>query len=88
MAHAKEVKGKGGKFHNHKHQGRRPSPSPNQKEKKKDLSHVQCFRSKKYGHYVNKCPSSNKRKHEASNVDVDEFTPHKRPRNDDPEEST
>ena len=70
MAHAKEGKGKGRNFHHHKHHGRRPSPSLDQQEKKKDLSQMQCFKYKKYGYYANKCPSSSKRKHEASTSNV------------------
>ena len=81
MAHAKKGKGKGRKFRHHKHQGRRPIPSPDQQEKK-DLSQVQCFRCKKYGHYANKCPSSSKRKHEASTTDVEEGHHHKKQRNE------
>ena len=81
ITHAKKGKGKGRKFH--KHQARRPSSSPDRREKKKNLSHIQCHKCKKYGHYANKCFSANKRKHEASTADVDEDTPHKKSTNDD-----
>ena len=47
-----------------------------------------CYEGRKYGYYVNKCHSSNKRKHDASTVDIDEDTPHKKSRNDDSKEST
>ena len=83
MSHAKKGNVKGRKFHHHNHQGRRIIPSVDQQEKKKDLSQVQCFRCKKYGHYANKCPCSNKRKHEASTTDVEEGHHHKKQRNED-----
>ena len=51
ITHAKKGKGKGRKFHKHKHQARRLSSSPDCKEKK-DLSHIQCYKCKKYGHYA------------------------------------
>ena len=78
ITHAKKGKGKGRKFHKHKHQARRPSSSPNRRERKKDLSHIQCHKCKKFGHYANKCFSANKRKHEASTIDDH----HKKQRNE------
>jgi hypothetical protein len=46
---------------------------PNQE---KDISEVQCFNCRKYGHYKNHCPELNKRKekHEASIVEEKEPT--------------
>ena len=83
VSHEKKDKGRGRKFYNHKNQGLRSSPPPEKKKEKKDLSQIQCYRCKAYGHYANNCRSSNKRKHEASTVDVEEDTPHKKPRIDD-----
>ena len=82
ITHAKKGTGKGRKFHKHKHQSRRPSSSPYHKEKK-DLSHIQCYKCNKYGHNASQCNCSSKRMNEASTVDVDEDTPHKKSRNDD-----
>ena len=70
------------KFHKHKHKYRIPISSPNHKEKKKDLSRIQCYRCKKYGHYASQCNSSNKRKHEASIADVEDGHHHKKQRNE------
>ena len=81
--HTRKGNGKGRKFHKPKHQARIPSSSPYQREKKKDLSHIQCHKCKKYGHYANKCFSANKKKHEASTVDVEEGHHHKKQRNED-----
>jgi len=39
--------------------------------------------SSTYWHFARNCRSLNKRKHEASTVDVDEDTPHKKSQNDD-----
>ena len=62
----------------------RSSPPPDQKkQEKEDLSQIQCYRCKKYGHYASTCRSSIKRKHEASTADVEEDPPHKEPRKDD-----
>ena len=82
ITHTKKGKGKGRKFHKHEHQARRPSSSPEWREKRKDLSHIQCHKCKKYGHYANKCFSANKRKHKASIADVEEGHHHKKQRNE------
>ena len=82
ISHAKKGKAKGRKFHKYKHQARRSSSSPDQRGKK-DLSHIQCYKCKKYGHYASKCFSSNKRKHEASTTDVEEGHHQKKQRNED-----
>ena len=57
VSHAKKVKGRGRKPYIHKHQDKRSSPTPDQKKQKKDLSQIQCYRCKKYGHYANSCRS-------------------------------
>ena len=72
-SHVKKGKGKGRKFHNKKDKGGRSSPILERK-KKKDLSHIQCFKCHKYGHYAKQCHGSNKREHEASTADIDEDT--------------
>ena len=51
ITHVKKGKGKGRKFHKHKHQARRSSSSPDCKAKK-DLSRIQCYKCKNYGHYA------------------------------------
>jgi hypothetical protein len=50
-------------FRNKRKFGSRRKPN-----KEKDISEVQCFNCRKYGHYKNHCPELNKRKekHEAS----------------------
>ena len=83
VSHGKKGKGRGRKFYNHKHQGLRSSPTPKEKKEKKDLSQIQCYKCKAYGHYASNCRSSNKRKHEASTANVEEDTPHKKAMNDD-----
>ena len=84
VSYATKGKGMGGKSFNHKHQDKRSSPPPYQKkQEKKDLSEIQCYKCKKYGHYASSFRSSNKRKHEASTVDVEEDPPRKELRNDD-----
>ena len=78
VSHAKKGKGRVRKPYIHKHQDKRSSPPPDQKKQKKDLSQIQCYRCKKYGHYASSCRSSHKRKHEASTVDVEEDHHHKK----------
>ena len=84
ISHAKKGRGRGRKSFNLKHQDKRSSPPLDQnKQEKKDLSQIQCYKCKKYGHYVSNCQSPIKRKHEASIADVEEDPPHKEPRKDD-----
>ena len=82
IIHAKKGKGRGKKFHKHKHQARRPSSSSDWRENNY-LSHIQCYKCKKYGHYATKCFSSNKRKHKASIADMEDGHHHKKLRNED-----
>ena len=83
VTHAKKGKGRGRKSFNHKHQDQMSSHPLDQKKHRKDISQIQCYRCKKYGHYASSCRSSIKRKHEASTTDVEEDPPHKEPRKDD-----
>lgn len=46
--------------------------------KKKDLSHIQCFRCDKYGHYARDCVT--RPKQHASTADVDDVSPQKESR--------
>ena len=58
VSHAKKGNVSVRKSFNHKHQDKRSSPPPDQKkQEKKDLSQIQCYRCKKYGHYANSCRS-------------------------------
>ena len=52
ISHTKKGKGRGRKPYIHNHQDKRSSPPPDQKKQKKDLSQIQCYRCKKYDHYV------------------------------------
>ena len=78
ISHAKKGKGRGRKPYIHKHQDKRSSPPPDHKKHQKDLSQIQCYGCKKYGHYASSCRSSIKRKHEASTVDVEKDHHHKK----------
>ena len=83
ISNAKKGKGRGRKSFNHKHQDKRSSPPPDQKKQEKDLSQIQCYKCKKYGHYDSSWRSSIERKHKASTADVEEDPPHKDLRKDD-----
>ena len=83
ISHAKKGKGRGRKSYNHNHQNKRSNPPPDQKNQTKDLSHIQCYRCKKYDHYASSYWSSHKRKHEASTANVEEDHHHKKQKNED-----
>lgn len=72
-------KGREGRRGNFKRNGDRKSdfvPKP----KKKDISHIQCFKCDKYGHYAQNYIS--KPKQHASIADVDDVSPQKESRDD------